>query len=72
MPDQHKVPLDQIANVTIPAVVACEVEGCSYLIPNERGSFPAYCEHLTTHTDEELQPLRDKWLRLQQFDGGES
>ena len=55
--DEHKVPLDKIEKVTIPAVVACEVPGCSWLIPNERGSFQEYNHHLCQHTDEERQAL---------------
>lgn len=57
-PAQH-VPLDQIKQVTIPTIVACEVEGCSWLIPNEQGSFQEYTHHLRQHSDEELQPLRE-------------
>lgn len=49
---KRKVSLDQIENVSIPGWVLCEVEGCGWCIPNERGSFPAYCEHLRTeHVD---------------------
>lgn len=67
-----RVPLNDIVSVTIPAVVPCEVEGCSWLIPNGRGSFQEYSHHLRQHSDEELQPLRDRWDALPEHsDGGE-
>lgn len=71
MPD---VPLDKIDKVTIPAVVACEIPGCSWLIENGRGSFQEYQHHLLQHTTEELQPLADAaeaFFKAAQFDGAD-